>query len=56
MYEARSLPMAQLLTPEQQQLQNQLAEQIAKAMVADTRLKGMASLTESLKKGEGDEF
>ncbi|HHW1691050.1 TPA: AAA family ATPase [Pseudomonas aeruginosa] len=54
MYEARSLPMAQLLTPEQQQLQNQLAEQIAKAMVADARLNGMVSLTESLNKGEGD--
>ncbi len=56
MYEARSLPMAQLLTPEQQKLQNQLAEQIAKAMVTDARLKGMASLTESLNKDEGDVF
>ena len=52
MYEARSLPMAQLLTPEQQQLQSQLAEQIAKAMVADNRMSEMDDLAKSLLPGD----
>ncbi|MGF6939327.1 putative ATPase [Paraburkholderia sp. UCT70] len=49
MYEARSLPMAQLLTPEQQAHQDQLAQQIAKAMVADKRLSEMESLAKALR-------
>lgn len=54
MYEARSLPMAQLLTPEQQQQQDRLAEEIAKAMLADKRLSEMASLAKALKPEKGD--
>ena len=53
MYEARSLPMAQLLTSEQQQLQDQLAEQITKAMVAETRLSEIESLAKAMKPDEG---
>lgn len=53
MYEARSLPMEQLLSPEQQRLQNQLAEQIAKGMVADARLSEMASLAKTFKPDDG---
>jgi ABC-type multidrug transport system ATPase subunit len=49
MYEARSLPMAQLLTPEQRTHQDQLAQQIAKAMVADKRLSEMESLAKALR-------
>ncbi|WP_233827627.1 AAA family ATPase [Paraburkholderia sp. ZP32-5] len=49
MYEARSLPMAQLLTQEQQTHQDQLAQQIAKAMVADKRLSEMESLAKALR-------
>jgi predicted ATPase len=52
MYEARSLPMEQLLSPEQQQRQNELAEQIAKAMASDQRLSEMESLAKSLKPDE----
>lgn len=54
MYEARSLPMAELLTPEQQQQQDRLAEEIAKAMLADKRLSEMASLARALKPEKGD--
>lgn len=53
MYEARSLPMAQLLTPEQKERQDQLAEQIAKVMVADKRLSEMESLAKALKPEDG---
>ena len=56
MYEARSLPMAQLLTPEQQQLQDQLAEQITKAMVADTRLSEIESLAKAIRPDEGSKL
>ncbi|AXE91077.1 AAA family ATPase [Paraburkholderia terricola] len=49
MYEARSLPMAQLLTSEQQAHQDQLAQQITKAMIADKRLSEMESLAKALK-------
>jgi hypothetical protein len=49
MYEAHSLPMAQLLTPKQQAHQDQLAEQIAKAMVSDKRLSEMESLAKALR-------
>ncbi|NTX49668.1 AAA family ATPase [Burkholderia cepacia] len=49
MYEARNLPMAQLLTPEQQAHQDQLAQQITKAMVADKRLSEMESLAKALR-------
>ena len=49
MHEAHSLPMAQLMTPEQVAFQDQLAEQIAKLMVADKRLSEMKSLAKSLK-------
>lgn len=49
MYEARSLAMAQLLTPEQQAQQDMLAEQITKAIVADKRLSEMQSLANALK-------
>lgn len=54
MYEARSLPMAELLTPEQQQYQDRLAEEIAKAMLADKRLSEMASLAKALKPENGE--
>lgn len=53
MYEARSLPMAELLTSEQQQRQDRLAEEIAKAMLADKRLGEMASLVKALKPESG---
>lgn len=53
MYEARSLPMAQLLTPEQQRLQDELAQQIAKGLVADGRLDDMQALARALQKDEG---
>lgn len=52
MYEARNLPMAQLLTPDQQHLQNQLAEQIAKALVADQRLSEIDALAKAIRPGE----
>ncbi|KVU45525.1 AAA family ATPase [Burkholderia ubonensis] len=52
MYEARSLPMAQLLTPEQQLLQNQLAEQIAKALVTDQRLSEIDALARAIQSDE----
>lgn len=53
MYEARSLPMEQLLTPEQQKVQNDLADQIAKAMVADQRLSEINTLVSELQPEEG---
>lgn len=53
MYEARSLPMAQLLTPEQQQRQEMLAEEITKAMLADDRLNEMEALARALKPCDG---
>ncbi|TCL06989.1 AAA family ATPase [Sodalis ligni] len=56
MYEARNLPMAQLLTLEQQQLQNQLAEQIAKNMIADQRMSEMEALANALQRPEGKEL
>ncbi|WP_411882416.1 AAA family ATPase [Polaromonas sp. YR568] len=54
MYEARSLPMAELLTPEQQQQQDKLAEEITKAMTADKRMSEMASLAKALKPETGE--
>jgi predicted ATPase len=52
MYEARSLPMAQLLSSEQLRLQEGLAQSIAKAMVADSRLSEMETLAKALQPGE----
>lgn len=48
MYEARSLPMAQVLSPEQQERQENLAERITKTMVAEQRLSEMEELTKAL--------
>lgn len=55
MYEARSLPMEQLLTPEQQKIQNELADQIAKTMVADQRMSEISSLVSALLPEEGNQ-
>lgn len=48
MYEARTLPLAQLLTPEQLRQQEQLAEQIATTLVAGDRMKEIEALARSL--------
>lgn len=56
MYEARNLSMAQLLTPEQQQLQNLWAEKIAINMMADQRMSEMEALANSLQRPEGKEL
>lgn len=53
MYEARSLAMAELLTPEQLQKQEMLAEEITRAMLADKRLSEMASLAKALRPESG---
>lgn len=54
MHAARSLPMADLLTPEQRKLQDKLAEDITKAMLVDQRLSEMSDLVRVLRSDGGD--
>lgn len=54
MYEARNLSMSNLLTPEQLEQQNKLAEQIAKNMLAEQRISEMENLANLMLKSEED--